>query len=288
MKQKSGNEYVNTYLVIDDRLSFSQFEKMSEVKDKNIGFKNAPTEVRKLVFELSKGLQKAINDKLLGLYLYGSLAYNCFNPKISDIDFVVVLSEALTIEEEQRLAQLHKYLGCESMYGKRLEGTYMTEEQVKTNDYPPDFLYYVEGKEFVKAKDGQKEQDFPMHRQHLHESGVRIVGYDTQQLFKPVQWEVLKQSLKQEMTFIKEQFEERPIYAVLNLCRVVLAHETRGLSSKKQGGEWGLHFLPVKFHELIKIGLNGYTSGITDGQKEFLTENLPLFYDYCFERTINN
>ena len=261
---------------------------MSEAKEKKIGFENAPAEVREIVFALRDGLQNTINDKLLGLYLYGSLAYDCFNPEISDIDFVVVLSELLTLEEEQRIAQLHKHLGCEPNYGKRLEGTYITEEQVKSDDYLPDFLYYVEGEEFVKAKEGQKEQDFPMHRQHLHESGLRIVGYETQKLFKPVPWEILKQSLEQEMPFIKKQFEKRPIYAVLNLCRVVRAHETRRLSSKKQGGEWGLQFLPVKFHELIRIGLNGYTNRITDGQKEFLTENLPLFYEYCFERTANS
>ncbi|WP_299523713.1 aminoglycoside adenylyltransferase domain-containing protein [Winogradskyella sp.] len=261
---------------------------MSKAKEKNIGFKNTPAKVREIVFALRDGLQNTINDKLIGLYLYGSLAYDCFNPEISDIDFVVVLSELLTLEEEQRISQLHKHLGCEPKYGKRLEGTYITEEQVKSDNYPPNFLYYVEGHEFVKAKNGQKEQDFPMHRQHLHESGVRIIGYDTQKLFKPVPWEVLKHSLKQEMPFIKEQFEKRPIYAVLNLCRVVRAYETRRLSSKKQGGEWGLQFLPVKFYELIKIGLNGYTNRITDGQKEFLIENLPLFYEYCFERTANS
>ena len=264
--------------------SCSQLEKMTEIKERNIGFENAPAEVRDIVFDLRDGLQNTLNGRLIGLYLYGSLAYDCFNPETSDIDFVVVLSELLTPEEEQKITQLHEALGSKPKYGKRLEGTYLTEEQVKSDDHSPDFLYYVEGKTFVKAKEGQGEPDFPMHRQHLHESGLKIVGCEPQKLFHAVPWEILMRSLQQEIPFIKEQFNKRPIYAVLNLCRVVRAYETHRLSSKKQGGEWGLQYLPSKFHEIIQTALNGYNHKITDKEKQSLTEDLPTFYDYCTER----
>ncbi|MDH5413186.1 MAG: DUF4111 domain-containing protein [Flavobacteriaceae bacterium] len=261
---------------------------MTEVEQNNIGFKNAPAKVREIVFALRDGLQNTLRDKLIGLYLYGSLAYDCFNSEISDIDFVAVLYEPPTPKETQKLSQLHERLGCEPEYGKRIEGTYMTEEQVKTDNYPPDFLFYVDGKEFVKAKEGQGEQDFPMHRQQLHESGLRIIGYEPQKLFLPVPWEILKRSLQQEMPFIKEQFEIRPIYAVLNLCRVVRAYETHKLSSKKQGGEWGLQNFPAEFHEIIQTALEGYAHKQTDRQKQFLTENLSRFYEFCIERIANS
>jgi streptomycin 3"-adenylyltransferase len=256
---------------------------MSEI-ERNIGFKNAPAEVRNIVLSLKDGLQTTLNDKLIGLYLHGSLAYDCFNPEISDIDFVVVLSDLLTPEEEQILSQLHKHLGIEPNYGKRLEGTYMTEEQVKSDDYAPDFLYYVDGETFVRAKEGQGEPDFPMHRQHLYESGLKLVGCEPQKLFCPVPWEILKQSLQQEIPFIKEQFNKRPIYAMLNLCRVVRAFDTHTLSSKKEGGEWGLRYLPSKFHGIILTALKGYKHKITDSEKQSLSDNLPRFYNYCMER----
>ena len=261
---------------------------MPEVEQKSIGFENAPARVREIVFAFRDGLQNTLRDKLLGLYLYGSLAYGCFNSETSDIDFVVVLSEPLTSEEEQKIAQLHEYLGHDPEYGERIEGTYMTEEQVKTDNYPPDFLFYVAGKEFVKAKKGQGEQDFPMHRQHLHESGLKIIGYEPQRLFLPVPWETLKRSLQQELLFIKEQFEKRPMYAVLNLCRVVRAYETHKLSSKKQGGEWGFQNLPAEFHEIIQTALEGYAHKQTDRQKQFLTKNLYRFYNYCIGRIANS
>lgn len=261
---------------------------MSGIKQKQIGFENAPAKVREIVFNLRDGLQKTLTDKLLGLYLYGSLAYGCFNPEMSDIDFIVVLSDQLTSKEELNMSQLHQSLGSDPEYGKRIEGTYLTEEQVKTDDYPPDFLFYVAGKEFVKTKAGQGEQDFPMHRQHLYESGIKIIGYEPKKLFLPVPWEILKRSLQQEMPFIKEQFEKRPIYAVLNLCRVVRANQTHKLSSKKQGGEWGLQYFPAEFHEVIQTALEGYAHKQTDRQKQFLTKNLSRFYEYCNERIANS
>jgi len=166
-------------------------------------------------------------------------------------------------------------------------GTYMTEEQVKSDEDAPDFLYYVDGKAFVRAKEGQGEPDFPMHRQHLYESGLKIVGCEPQKLFLPVPWEIMKQTLQQELPFIESQFQQRPIYAVLNLCRVVRAYETQSLSSKKQGGEWGLKYFSLEFHDTIQIAMKGYTHKISQRQKQFLTENLPLFYRYCVERIAN-
>jgi streptomycin 3"-adenylyltransferase len=264
----------------------SHFWIMSEI-ERNVGFRNAPAEVKGMVRSLKDGLQTTLNGKLIGLYLYGSLAYDCFNPEISDIDFVVVLSDLLTPEEEQITSHLHKHLGSEPNYGRRIEGTYMTEEQVKSDAHAPGFLYCVDGKTFVRAKEGQREPDFPMHRQHLYESGLKIVGCEPQKLFHPVPWKILKRSLQQEILFIKEQFKIRPIYAVLNLCRVVRAFETQGLSSKKQAGEWGLQYLPLEFQETIQMAMKGYTQKISQRQKQLLIENLPLFYGYCVERIAN-
>lgn len=50
--------------------------------------KNAPVKVREIVFALRDGLQNSLKTKLLGLYLYGSLAYDCFNFEMSDIESV--------------------------------------------------------------------------------------------------------------------------------------------------------------------------------------------------------
>lgn len=257
---------------------------MSEVEQKSIGFKNAPVKIREIVFALRDGLQNTLGDKLLGLYLYGSLAYDCFNPEMSDIDFIAVLLEPPSSRETQELSQLHENLGSDSEYGKRIEGTYMTEEQVKSDEFPPGFLFYVDGSEFIKAKAGQGELDFPMHRQHLHESGLRIVGIEPSKLFLPVPWGILKSSLHQELPFINEQNEKDPIYAVLNLCRVVRAFETQKLSSKKQAGEWGLQNLPIIFHETIHIALKVYVYKQKGRQKQLLVANLSEFYDYCVSR----
>ena len=75
---------------------------------------------------------------------------------------------------------------------------------------------------------------------------------------------------------------------MLNLCRVVRAYETHKLSSKNQGGEWGLQNFPAEFHEMIQTALEGYAHKKTDRQKQFLTENLSRFFEYSIERIANS
>lgn len=44
-----------------------------------------------------------LKDNLVGIYIHGSLAMNCFNPKSSDIDFLVVIKEKPTFSEIENL-----------------------------------------------------------------------------------------------------------------------------------------------------------------------------------------
>lgn len=44
--------------------------------------------------------RKGLKEKLVGIYLHGSLAMGCFHPNISDIDFLVIVNERLRDEGE--------------------------------------------------------------------------------------------------------------------------------------------------------------------------------------------
>lgn len=250
------------------------------------GFESAPANVREIVFSLRDGLQEIFGDKLLGLYLYGSLSYDCFNPKSSDIDFVAVLESEPTSDEEKKLYDLHERLSKEPEFGRRIDGTYLTEQQAKADVYPTPFLFCTMAGTLQKAQETKGDPDFPIHRQHLHDCGLKIVGAEPRELFLPVPWKILEQSLLQELPFIKEQFEKNPIYAVLNLCRVVRALELKSVSSKTEAGEWALQNFPSEWHELVRVALEGYKHELDEGQKRFLTENLDRFYQYCEKKIV--
>ena len=44
-----------------------------------------------------------LGDKLVGIYVHGSLAFGCFHYDTSDIDFLVVIKSSLTVEEKTML-----------------------------------------------------------------------------------------------------------------------------------------------------------------------------------------
>lgn len=53
-------------------------------------------------------MQNILGKKLVGLYLYGSLATGDFNQNVSDIDLVAVLESEVDDRDFERLKKMHK------------------------------------------------------------------------------------------------------------------------------------------------------------------------------------
>ena len=64
-------------------------------------------EVSPVLNLLIDGLKSALNEQLIGIYLYGSLVTGDFDPAISDIDLVVVLTCELDHDRFSLLHQMH-------------------------------------------------------------------------------------------------------------------------------------------------------------------------------------
>ncbi len=54
------------------------------------------SDINSLLDNISKELQNYLEDNLVGIYIFGSLAWGDFNYKSSDIDFVVVTNSDIT------------------------------------------------------------------------------------------------------------------------------------------------------------------------------------------------
>ncbi len=62
---------------------------------------NTPKAVRKVLRETLSFVQSTIQGNLIGLYLYGSLAMDCYNPRSSDIDIIIVTKQRLSKRRER-------------------------------------------------------------------------------------------------------------------------------------------------------------------------------------------
>ena len=61
-------------------------------------------EVHTVVQQIVVLTQEMLKDKLLSVYLHGSLSMGCFNPAKSDIDLLIVVKESLLEKEKLNLA----------------------------------------------------------------------------------------------------------------------------------------------------------------------------------------
>ena len=56
--------------------------------------------------EIRAFCEERIGENLVGIYIHGSLAFGCFDPSVSDIDFLIVVQENLSMAEKQALLHL--------------------------------------------------------------------------------------------------------------------------------------------------------------------------------------
>ena len=59
-----------------------------------------------------------LDEKIVGVYIYGSIALGAFHAETSDVDFVTVISDPVNEAEKQQLVELHKKLSGSTL-GKK-------------------------------------------------------------------------------------------------------------------------------------------------------------------------
>src|SRR3712207_2262445 len=97
------------------------------------GWANAPAAIRLQVEQCADRLGRLLGANLVGIYLHGSLAMGCFNPRRSDIDLLVVTRRALRVETRRRAAEL--LLRC-SLAPRPIEISLLRERDLRPWRYP--------------------------------------------------------------------------------------------------------------------------------------------------------
>ena len=79
-------------------------------------------DVNEVLTLLSVNLKKILDNKLVALYLTGSLTYGDFDYGSSDIDFLAVLAQELSDSELQAIREMHDSIAKKVPYwAKRLQ-----------------------------------------------------------------------------------------------------------------------------------------------------------------------
>ncbi|WP_217622329.1 aminoglycoside adenylyltransferase domain-containing protein [Paenibacillus agri] len=225
--------------------------------------------------------EEELTGNLLGVYLHGSLAMGCFNPLKSDIDLLIVVKEPLTSVNNSRIAKIALALHDEMSNERGIEFTIILETYLQPFVYPTPFEFHYSDyhRENYRTIDnylcgGLEDKDLASQIVVAYERGITLYGKPLGELYEPIDSQYYLASILHDVEGCAEEIMDNPpayltpMYLTLNLCRVLYFIKEGKISSKREGGEWGVQYLPQKFQQLIIQCLNEYTEETDNGETD--------------------
>ncbi len=202
-------------------------------------------EVNALLHLLLSRVKAILEDRFVGLYLYGSLASGAFDPNRSDIDFIVVSAHELPEKLVPALEEMHVRLATNgSKWAAKLEGSYVPQQALRRYDpTDPPRPQINEGRFYL----GRHGSDWIIQRHILREHGVIVAGPTISTFIDPVGQDDLRRAVQ---GILREWWEpmlhdpswlrgsEYQAYAVLTMCRALYTLQHGSVASKTVSARW--------------------------------------------------
>ena len=219
-----------------------------------------------LLARIVSGFHDVLGDKLVGVYLHGSIAFGCFTWETGDMDFLAVVDEPLTQPEKEALIRILLDMTPEAP-PKGFEMSVMLRSACAPFRHPAPFELHFSNAHKARAEADLSaycremhgvDPDLAAHVTVLRSAGRTVQGAPSDAVFGEVPRGAYVDSILADVEDAEGDIADNPVYVILNLCRV-LAYLTDGtVLSKAQGGCWGLTHLPGEYHPLLQGALAAY------------------------------
>ncbi|OAB43725.1 aminoglycoside adenylyltransferase domain-containing protein [Paenibacillus glacialis] len=219
--------------------------------------------------------KEELKENLLGIYLHGSLAMGCFNPKRSDIDFLVIVREKLTPVNNNRIANIALSLHDEMPNDRGIEFSIILETYLISFVYPTPFEFHYSDyhRDKYRADEnylcgGFEDEDLASQIVVAYQRGITLYGKPLSEICEPIDKQFYLASILNDVEGASRDIKINPpayltpMYLTLNLCRVLYFIKEGIVSSKREGGEWGAKELPLKYQGLVNECLIEYNGDI--------------------------
>jgi len=219
-------------------------------------------------------LQGLLTGNLIGIYLHGSLAAGCFNPRLSDIDLLAVTRRHLASETQRSLIEV---LLRTSRAPHPLEISFLCQADMVPWQYPTPFdLHYSEdwrdkytqelatGAWRQWAEEQHTDEDLAVHITVTRAWGICLWGEPIVRVFPEVPARDFAASITADLQWALERLETSPVYGVLNACRIYAYFKEGHIYSKAEGAAWALLAMPAEFQPVIEAALGAYRSPAPD------------------------
>ena len=228
-----------------------------------VGWSEASAVVRTQLASLVDGLRSALGERVLGVYVHGSLALGSFSPARSDLDVLAVVDEALDTDAKLLVADLLLRVSCAPY---PIELHVLTRAQLRTWRHPSPFeLHYGEGHREGFALDplnrlatmSATDADLAAHLTIARKAGIALAGAPPADVFPEVPFDDYREALGTDLEWARTV--RSALYGVLSPCRVWATLATGEVHSKTSGASWALDRLPEDMRPLVQAALTSYT-----------------------------
>lgn len=234
----------------------------------NLNELNLDDRTHTLIKNLQSMSMTVFGSHLIGVYIHGSMALGSYNPRISDLDYLIVVSSAPS--KVKKLELMHETFKQLVPYEphKGLEFHVVTQNELKQGQHPFHFelhyspmhkqAYCDDPSGYVARMNGS-DPDLAVHLAVTWQSGIIVTGQAIRKVFLPIGATDYLDSAWEDVANAETEVISNPVYTVLNLCRLCGFLKDGYIRSKAEGGRWGLSHLNTKFQPVIEWALSSYT-----------------------------
>jgi hypothetical protein len=204
--------------------------------------------INTLLDSLLSEMRRVLGDKLVGLYLYGSLVTGDFDDGSSDIDLLAATSTDIDDQEFDALHTMHDEFAENYTYWKsRIEVQYISVTALRTYKSQTSKIGSISPGEPFHMKEAGK--DYAANWYVVQEKGVTLFGPSPRTLIDPVSREEFIQTVRYYAAQFREWVKlskDRPsqAYAILTMCRALYTCIHGEQVSKKRAALWTQQYLP--------------------------------------------
>jgi len=224
---------------------------------------------------LAAGLQQIFGDRLIGVYVHGSFALGCFNPRRSDLDVIAIARGAPTPAEYSRLVGL--LIGVTD-HPRPLEFHLLLPEDLAPWRHPCPFELHYHDRVIERGED----RDLAAHITVARRAGIALVGPPAPQVFPEVPWADFEDALRHDLAWTRENARE--LYRALSPLRVWAALETKAPHSKASAAAWAIPRLPAAVRPVAERALAAYEGAGTFEHTQDELDRLLAFVEARVDR----
>ena len=242
-------------------------------------------DVNEILNALIAGVKDILQDQLVGIYLFGSLANSGFDND-SDIDVLVVTDAEISGDTFSALREMNKRMAeIDSPWAIQLEVSYIPRVALRRFD-PANMRHpHLDRGNNEELHMMEHASDWIIQRHTLRERGVVITGPDPKTLIEPISQNDLRQAVVDVLPLWFNPILEDPSqidkrgyqsFFVLSICRVFYTLKYGEIVSKKFAAEWAKENLGERWKPLIERAWIGRQNPGLDAQSEDISETLEM------------